>query len=153
MLVLTIREIDNHIHDIQRLFATTKGHRHEKNYVENPLFEHTKFAMMGWHEGTLVYYSAGIERPEYNGSIRIMSRHVRHTEYDFGGRAKDLKRGLNTLDLSTEYAINKGYKDIWVSREENPNLLYYFQKHSKYDWSVQHEKLHYGGYQWILRLV
>ena len=54
----------------------TKGHKHESNYVQWPLFEHTKFSRMAY-DPHLIYYSAGIERPEYNGSIRIMSRHTR----------------------------------------------------------------------------
>lgn len=153
MLVLKIDDIAPHMSEIERLFNTTIGHRHEKNYIADPLFEYTKFAMMGFDKNKLVYYSAAIERPEYNGSIRIMSRHVRDKEYDFGGRSRDLKRGINTLDVSTEIAINRGYEDIWVSREENPKLLNYFKKHSRYDWTVQLETLPIGGIQWVLRLV
>ena len=39
---------------------------------------------MGYDNDKMIYYSAGMERPQYNGSIRIMSRHTRDREYDFG---------------------------------------------------------------------
>ena len=65
----------------------------------------------------MVYYSAAIEIPEYNGSIRIMSRHTRDRNYDFGGWKADLERGTKTLDLSAEKCLDMGYKNIWVSRE------------------------------------
>ena len=56
-----------------------------------------------------------------------MSRHTRDRSYNFGGFKADLARGLETLDESTRYALKLGYKDIWVSREENPKLLEYFK--------------------------
>ena len=95
-----LEEINSHLEEIQELFAKTKGHKHAENYSKWPLFEHTKFARMAW-DPYLIYYSAGIERPEYNGSIRIMSRHTRDRSYDFGGFKADLARGLETLDEST----------------------------------------------------
>ena len=33
----------------------------------------------------------------------------------------DLQRGNATLGFSTKMALDMGYKDIWVSREENLN--------------------------------
>jgi hypothetical protein len=138
---------------IKTLFQSNADHKHSANYIKNPLFEHTKFARMGFDEMSLVYYSAGIERPEYNGSIRIMSRHTRSRQFDFGGYKADLIRGVETLDLSTEYALSLGYKDIWVSREEGPQLLEYFAKASSFDWSVSYEMLHYGGHQYVLRMI
>jgi len=136
---------------IKTLFQSNTDHKHASNYTQHPLFEHTKFAKMGFAEMSLVYYSAGIERPEYNGSIRIMSRHTRSRQIDFGGYKADLMRGLETLDQSTEYALSLGYEDIWVSREEGPQLLEYFAKSSTFDWSVSYETLHYGGKQYVLR--
>lgn len=154
MLTLKIDVIEPYMDDIQRLFETNKGHRHEDNYLKRPLFDQTKFSRMGWAEdGRMVYYSAGIERPEYNGGIRIMSRHTRDTTYDFGGHKADLKRGLDTLDESTAYAITLGYTDIWVSREENPKLLEYFANVSNFDWNITHEDIPKGGWQWVLRLA
>ena len=147
-----LESIENHVDSIKVLFKKTEGHKHAENYTKWPLFEHTKFARMAY-DPHMIYYSAGIERPEYNGSIRIMSRHTRDRSYNFGGFKADLARGLETLDESTKYALELGYKDIWVSREENPKLLEYFQNESKYIWNVNHEKLHYGGYQWVLRLA
>ena len=82
-----------------------------------------------------------------------MSRHTRDRNYDFGGWKADLARGLDTLEYSTNYALELGYKDIWVSREENPNLLHYFQKKSRYNWTVTQEQLPIGGFQWVLRLA
>jgi hypothetical protein len=147
----TIDSIDRHLSSINPLFQSNADHKHASNYTQHPLFEHTKFARMGFDGMELVYYSAGIERPEYNGSIRIMSRHTRSRQFDFGGYKSDLIRGVETLDLSTEYALSIGYKDIWVSREESPQLLEYFAKASSYDWSVSYETLHYGGKQYVLR--
>jgi hypothetical protein len=46
-----------------------------------------------------------------------------------------------------------GYKDIWVSREENPKLLEWFQEHSFYNWKITHEEIPFGGMQWVLRLA
>lgn len=143
--------IELHIEEIKKLFNKTKGHKHQDNYIKWPLFEYTKFARMGWDKH-LIYYSAGIERPEYNGSIRIMSRHTRDRSYNFGTYNDDLKRGLETLEQSTYYAKKLGYKNIWVSREESPKLLEYFSKHSQYNWKLNYEKLHYGGKQYILRI-
>ncbi len=143
--------IELHIEEIKKLFNKTKGHKHQDNYIKWPLFEYTKFARMGWDKH-LIYYSAGIERPEYNGSIRIMSRHTRDRSYNFGTYNDDLKRGLETLEQSTYYAKKLGYKNIWVSREESPKLLEYFSNHSKYNWTLNYEKLHYGGKQYVMRI-
>jgi len=147
-----LEEINSHLEEIQELFAKTKGHKHANNYSKWPLFEHTKFARMAW-DPHLIYYSDGIERPEYNNSIRIMSRHTRDRSYNFGGFKADLARGLETLDASTRYALDLGYKDIWVSREENPKLLEYFQNESYYNWNIVHEEIPKGGLQWVLRLA
>jgi len=147
-----LEEINSHLEEIQELFAKTKGHKHANNYSKWPLFEHTKFARMAW-DPHLIYYSAGIERPEYNNSIRIMSRHTRDRSYNFGGFKADLARGLETLDASTRYALDLGYKDIWLSREENPKLLEYFQNESYYIWDIVHKEIPKGGLQWVLRLV
>ena len=87
-----------------------------------PLFEHTKFARMGYDNDKMIYYSAGMER-SHNGSIRIMSRHTRDREYDFGFKSDDLARGLETLEKSVEYAQSLGYRDIWLSREFNPKTV------------------------------
>lgn len=144
--------IDPYMDDIKSLFKKNADHKHADNYLKWPLFQYTKFSRMAW-DPELIYYSAGIERPEYNGSIRIMSRHTRSREYNFGGWKKDLARGLQTLDLSTEYALNLGYKDIWVSREESPELLNYFSENSKFSWNVSKELLPNNvGIQWVLRL-
>jgi len=127
-------------------------HRHANNYIKWPLFEETKFARMGW-DNFLVYYSAGIAREGYGeNSIRIMSRHTRDREYDFGGYKADLRRGLDTLDQSTDYALNLGYTDIWLSREETPELFRYFAKNSDYNWEVTYEPLPDNGMQqWVMR--
>jgi hypothetical protein len=144
--------IETKLDDIKDLFLKTKGHKHEKNYLKEPLFEYTKFARIGY-DPHCIYYSAGIERPEYNGSIRIMSRHTRDRSYNFGSRADDLFRGLETLELSTEYALLQGYTNIWLSREESPNLFEYFAKRSKYDWSINYEQIPGKTmYQYIMRL-
>ena len=84
--------------------------------------------------------------------LRIMSRHTRDREYDFGSKSNDLARGLETLEKSVEYAQSLGYKDIWLSREFNPKLFEYFAKKSKYKWTVTHEMMHYGEKQYIMRL-
>jgi len=152
-MIWRLDEIENYIPYINKLFEKNKGHKHEDNYLKYPLFEFTKFSRMGFDdEVNMVYYSAAVERPEYNGSIRIMSRHTRDRNYDFGGWKADLKRGTETLDLSAERCLDMGYKDIWVSREESSNLFKAFQKMSKYNWNITYEELHYGGKQWILRL-
>lgn len=144
--------IANYRKEIETLFLKNSDHKHSDNYSKWPLFEWTTFARMGF-DPHLVYYSAGIERPEYNGSIRIMSRHTRDRQYNFGGWKSDLSRGLQTLELSTEMALDLGYEDIWVSREESPNLLSFFKKNSKYDWSVSYENVPATRMnQWILRL-
>jgi hypothetical protein len=143
--------IEPHILDIKTLFAQNADHKHADNYLKWPLFQFTKFSRMAW-DPELIYYSAGIERPEYNGSIRIMSRHTRSRDYDFGGYKADLNRGLETLTLSTDYAIKLGYTNIWVSREEGPELLQYFANHSDYDWKLNKEMLPNNiGEQWVLR--
>ena len=143
--------IEPHIEDIKMLFAKNADHKHADNYLKWPLFQFTKFSRMAW-DPELIYYSAGIERPEYNGSIRIMSRHTRSRDYDFGGYKADLQRGLETLTLSTDYAIKLGYTNIWVSREEGPELLQYFASHSEFDWQINKEMLPNNiGEQWVLR--
>ncbi len=147
-----LEPIKPHIEKIKDLFAKNADHRHADNYIKRPLFEETKFSRMGYVDGNMIYYSAGIERPEYNGSIRIMSRHTRDRNFNFGSRSDDLSRGLETLDQSVIYAQSLGYTDIWVSREENPKLLEFFSKNSKFSWTVDYEKMHYGGYQYIMRL-
>lgn len=147
-----LEPIDSHLEKIKELFAKNSDHRHADNYLKTPLFKETKFSRMGYANEKMVYYSAGIERPEYHGSIRIMSRHTRDRDFNFGSKADDLSRGLETLEVSVNYARSLGYTDIWVSREENPKLLEYFAKNSKFSWDVNHEKMHYGGYQYIMRL-
>ena len=142
--------IEPYLSDIKMLFAKNADHKHADNYLKWPLFQFTKFSRMAW-DPELIYYSAGIERPEYNGSIRIMSRHTRSRDYDFGGWAADLKRGVETLDQSTGYAMNLGYSDIWVSREESPNLFEHFAKHSKYNWTIKYERLPTFGNQYVMR--
>ena len=160
--IYKICTIDHWINEIKKLFHKNKDHKHADNYIKKPLFEYTKFARIGWDfdyhwknqkKWKIIYYSAAIERPEYNGSIRIMSRHTRDEKYFsyYSNFKKDLKRGTETLDLLTEEAL-KNYKDIWVSREESPKLLEYFCKHSKYKWELSYETLHYGGKQYIIRL-
>lgn len=147
-----IGPIQKYIPDIKELFAQNKDHKLADNYLSWPLFEYTRFARMGYSQSKMIYYSAGIERPEYDGSIRIMSRHTRDRNFDFGSREDDLKRGLQTLELSVFYAKHLGYKDIWVSRESSPNLFYWFQKNSDYEWVINKELMHYGDYQHVMRL-
>ena len=152
-MIWKLSPIDPYIDDIKQLFNQNADHKHADNYIKWPLFEYTKFSRMGW-DPELVYYSAGIERPEYNGSIRIMSRHTRSRTYDFGGWSADLKRGLETLDASVAYAMNLGYTDIWVSREESPNLFEHFAKNSKYDWAITKEQLpNNAGEQFVMRKI
>ncbi len=148
-----LEPIDPHLEKIKELFAKNADHRHADNYISKPLFKETKFSRMGYHSGKMIYYSAGIERPQYNGSIRIMSRHTRDRDFDFGSKSDDLSRGLETLESSVDYAKGLGYSDIWVSREENPKLLEYFAKESKHEWNVSRELMHYGEYQYVMRLV
>ena len=136
--------------EIDILFEKNKYHKHADNYIKRPLFEWTSFARMGF-DPHLIYYSAGIERHEYNGSIRIMSRHTRDTSHNFGGWKADLSRGLETLDLSAEMAMDLGYENIWVSREESPKILEYFKNNSKYKWDINYETLPIGGTQYVLR--
>ena len=81
-----------------------------------------------------------------------MSSHTRDRSYNFGTYNDDLKRGLETLEQSTYYAKKLGYKNIWVSREESSKLLEYFSNHSKYNWTLNYEKLHYGGKQYVMRI-
>tara|TARA_Y200000002_G_scaffold68079_1_gene52920 strand:+ start:8887 stop:9342 length:456 start_codon:yes stop_codon:yes gene_type:complete len=147
-----LEPIDNHLVNIKSLFEKTKGHKHADNYSKWPLFEYTKFARMAY-DPHLIYYSAGIERPEYNGSIRIMSRHTRDRTYNWGSIKDDLARGKSTLEQSTKFALNLGYKDIWISREENPKLLEWFKQNSSYEWTLNQEDIPMGGLQWVLRLA
>lgn len=149
----TIGPIDSHVDAIKILFEENIGHRHEYNYIHNPLFDHTKFSYMGWIDTKLVYYTAGIEIPEFNGSIRIMSRHTRSRKVDWGTTSDDLDRGLKALDTSVHHAIGLGYKEVWVCREENPKILQYLSRQSNYNWDIQYEKLYYGGYQYVMRLI
>ena len=150
-MIWQLSPIEPHIADIKQLFAQNADHKHADNYIKWPLFQYTKFARMAW-DPHLIYYSAGIERPEYNGSIRIMSRHTRSRQYDFGGYKADLVRGLETLTQSTNYAISLGYTNIWISREEGPELLRYFADHSEFDWQLNLEMLPNNiGEQWVLR--
>lgn len=152
-MIWKLSPIDPYIDDIKELFAQNAVHKHADNYIKWPLFEYTKFSRMAW-DPKLIYYSAGIERPEYNGSIRIMSRHTRSRSYNFGGWLADLTRGLETLDASAAYALELGYKDIWVSREESPNLLEYFAKHSTYKWLIDKETLPNNvGEQFVMRMI
>lgn len=146
-----LEQIDPYLEDIKELFKKTEGHKHADNYSKWPLFEYTKFSRMGW-DPHLVYYSAGIERPEYNGGIRIMSRHTRDRNYTWGSFSDDLNRGNDTLTQSTKLALDLGYKDIWISREENPKLLKWFQENNKYNWKLTREEIPRGGLQWVLRL-
>jgi len=143
--------IEPYLSEIKELFSKNADHKHADNYSKWPLFEYTKFARLGW-DPHLVYYSAGVERPEYNGSIRVMTRHTRDRTYDFGGWKKDLQRGVETLDNLTQTALNNGYKDVWMSREESPKILEYFCKNSNYNWSLTYEKIpNIDSHQYIIR--
>jgi hypothetical protein len=152
MITWYIESIDSHIEKIKELFSKNIDHRLAHNYLKMPLFEYTKFARMGYCGDRMIYYSAGIERPQYNGSIRIMSRHTRDRNFIFGSKIDDLNRGLETLELSVDYAKNLGYKDIWLSREFSSELFKWFSKKSKFEWTISYESMHYRGYQHILRL-
>jgi len=152
MITWHLEPIELHINKIKELFSKNADHKLASNYLERPLFEHTKFARMGYDNNKMIYYSAGIERPQYNGSIRIMSRHTRDRAYNFGSKSDDLARGLETLSQSVKYAQSLGYKDIWLSREFNPKLFEYFAKKSEYNWTVTHDLMHYGEYQYVMRL-
>lgn len=152
MIKWYLEPIESHLEKIKELFAKNADHKLASNYLDMPLFEHTKFARMGYNDDEMIYYSAGMERPQYNGSIRIMSRHTRDRNYNFGNRSDDLTRGLETLELSVDYAKNLGYNDIWLSREFNPKLFEYFANKSKHCWTVTHEMMHYGEKQYIMRL-
>ena len=153
-MIWKISAIDEHINEIKTLFLQNVDHKHADNYIKYPLFEYTKFARMGWNDNKqLVYYSAGVERPEYNGSIRVMSRHTRDVNHNFGSWNNDLTRGTETLDLLTDTALSMGYTDIWFSREESSKMLEIFQKRSRYEWSINREELPIGGRQWVLRLT
>ena len=149
-MIWKLSPIDPYVSEIKQLFEQNADHKHADNYLKNPLFEHTKFARMGWDQ-SLVYYSAGISIPQFNGSIRIMSRHTRARSYNWGSKSDDLTRGLDTLDQSVEMAEQLGFTNIWVSREENPNLLNYFANHSRFTWTVGYETMWYGGKQYVLR--
>lgn len=148
-----IGPIEPHLTDIQHLFSKNIDHRHAQNYLQFPLFSETKFARIGRNNNKIIYYSAGIERIEYNGSIRIMSRHTRDRAIDFGSRSDDLTRGIETLDKSTQYALYLGYTDIWISREENPKLLNFFKDNSSFNWNVSFKSIPKGGQQYVLELV
>ena len=152
-MIWKISPIDDYINEIKTLFLQNINHKHADNYMKHPLFEHTKFARMGFDNGNLVYYSAAVERQEYNGSIRVMTRHTRDVDYDFGSWNDDLTRGTETLDLLTNKCLSMGYSNIWFSREESPKMLEIFQKRSVYKWSINYEKLPIGGIQWVLRLT
>lgn len=152
MIKWYLEPIQSHLEKIKELFAKNIDHKLASNYLDMPLFEHTKFARMGYNDDKMIYYSAGMERPQYNGSIRIMSRHTRDRNYNFGSKSDDLNRGLETLELSVDYAKNLGYNDIWLSREFNPKLFEYFANKSKHRWTVTHEMMHYGEKQYIMRL-
>ena len=82
-----------------------------------------------------------------------MSRHTRDRNYDWGSMKDDLVRGNSTLEQSTKFALDMGYKDIWVSREENPKLLEWFQQNNFYNWTLKQEDIPMGGLQWVLRLA
>lgn len=154
MIEWYIGPIEKYTKQINELFYQNKNHKLWQNYLieKNKLFEHTMFARIGFVNNKVIYYSAGIKRPQYNNSIRIMSRHTRSRTYNFGTKKQDLARGLETLDSSVEYAQNLSYTNIWVSREFNNNLLKWFKKNSKFNWTLSYEKMHYGGYQHILSL-
>ena len=70
LMIWKLCKIDPYKDDIQQLFTKNVNHKHAQNYIQYPLFEYTKYARMGWDQGRMVYYSAGVERPEYKGSIR-----------------------------------------------------------------------------------
>lgn len=148
--------VDDHLGNIKKLFEKNRGHKHEDNYLKWPLFHQTVFARIGYNENNVIYYSAGIERPEYHGGIRIMSRHTRDRDYDFGSMKDDLNRGLDTLDQSTKYALELGYTDIWLSREESPNLFKHFLNNSQYSWNLYQDQVNFyknlKTTQWILKL-
>ena len=145
--------IEHHLDEIKELFSQNSAHKHADNYLKEPLFEYTKFARLGFAPN-LVYYSAGVERPEYNGSIRIMTRHTRSRNHDFGSRKDDLKRGVGTLDSLAEEALSQGYTNIWMSREESPKMLEYFCKHSKYNWKITYEPMPHNKRieQYVIRM-
>lgn len=145
--------IEPHLDEIKKLFAKNENHKHADNYLKEPLFEYTKFARLGW-DPSLVYYSAGVERPEYNGSIRVMTRHTRDRDHNFGSWKDDLKRGVETLDELASTALSKGYTNIWMSREESSKMLEYFQKHSKYTWNLSFEPMPHNKRieQYVIRL-
>lgn len=130
--------IESYLDDIKLLFSKNADNKHADNYLKEPLFEYTKFARLGF-DPHLVYYSAGAERPQYNGSIRILTRHTRDRNYDWGSIPEDRNRGIETLDSLTDTALDYGYKHIWMSREESPKLLEYFCKHSKYNWKLEYK--------------
>lgn len=149
-----LEPIEDHLINIKQLFSQNVDHRLANNYLieKECLFEYTKFARMGYLNNKMIYYSAGIERPHYNGSIRIMSRHTRDRNYDFGSISEDLNRGLETLELSVEYAKSLGYEDIWLSREFSNRLFKWFSAHSRYNWNLGTKLMQNNEYQYILRL-
>lgn len=152
-MIWKICSIEEHLDEIKTLFAKNVDHKHADNYLKEPLFEYTKFARLGW-DPHLVYYSAGVERPEYNGSIRVMTRHTRDRDHEFGSLNDDLRRGVQTLDSLTTTALEYGYTNIWMSREESPKILEYFCKHSKYHWKITFESMPHNKriQQYVIRL-
>lgn len=145
--------IEPYLDEIKILFLKNADHKHADNYLKEPLFEYTKFARLGW-DRKLVYYSAGVERPEYNGSIRIMTRHTRDRNYNFGSLKDDLNRGVETLDLLAHKSLEEGYTNIWMSREESPKMLEYFCKHSRYNWKITFEQMPHNTriQQYVIRM-
>ena len=157
-----VEPIDDYLEDIKRLFSNNHNHKHSANYLQYPLFQYTKFARMGWIGKDLVYYSAAVERPEYNGSIRIMSRHTRNSKvFYYQSKYSARVLGTETLDTLAKEAIRYGYKDVWTSREESPLALNIIKEHSKYYWKVEYKLLpgtenwadKSAAYQWIMKAV
>ena len=146
--------IDPYIDQIKQLFEENANHKHADNYLVRPLFDETVFARLGFCVETnqLVYYSAGLARMQYMGGIRIMSRHTRKREFDWGDLKTNFRRGVETLDESTKHSLELGYKDVFFSREEGHMFVKHLQRYSQYLWNVAHEEMHYGGKQWVLRL-
>ena len=150
MISWKICTLSDYKDDIERLFAENQDHKHKDNYLKYPLFEYTEIARLGFYKDRLVYYSAAVERPEYNGSIRVMTRHTRSRLFNWD-KSEDIARGTETLDTLTDYALVLGYDDIWFSREESPAICKLMKKQSKHDWTIQQEEIPLGGVQWTLR--
>ena len=148
------QDIQDNIHSIMNLFLQNVDHRHSANYIKEPLLEYMKFARVGFNgDNDIVYFSGALQRPEYDDSIRVISRHTRDVLHDWGGWRDDIKRGTQTLDQLTDKCLEIGCTNVWVSREEDYTLIQTLGKHSKYDWSVAKETLHNGSEQWVLRLL